>query len=162
MSILLVFVLILIALINATFYGGGLTSLHGFSPTLLILVVCGSFYLAGKVYAKEWGLVSDKSIIKMLFERIWLPFLTVYIFSKSEHLFLESTGNNILIILLILSLSDFDNSFSRFVRRKFSDVNEINRKLCYSVYPPKNRADIFPMDLIFMTLSIGILIKKLT
>lgn len=146
---------LIIITINANF-------ISEFSGGLILLFVCVAFYLAGKIYSREWGLVKKKSNLKIIFERIWLPLLTVYIFSKNDFLFTESVFENLLIILLIISLADIDNSISRFVDTKFSDVNEVNRKICYLKYPPRDRVDIFPMEIIFHILSIVILIKKLT
>lgn len=134
------------------------------AETLLWFVFLVLFVAVWKYYCLEWKKLSSKSSIRVLLDKLFYPAISVVLIGGSSHYssnFLEglvvASG-----ITLLFALIDIDSSIGRSVATIFSDLNVTNRKMLYSRYPPKSRADILPMDLIVNIWIIVMIIKKVT
>lgn len=134
------------------------------SETVLWVVFYIFFVGFWKFYCVEWKKLSDRSFLRVVFERIWLPLVTVFLVTNTNHY--ESPEENYLFFLvglaLFLSLTDMGASIEIFVKGKFSNLNSTNRSILYSQYPPKLRSDLLPMDLIVNIMIVIMIIKKVT
>ena len=130
---------------------------------LLLVAACGLYYVAGKIYCANWSAVAPKSVLRILVERAVLPAVTVVLLTRSA--FTPDTMGALelsLLVLLMLSLMDLRGGVRRAVEPHVTEVSPTNRRLCYLKFPPKSRADIAPMDLLFFGLTFLLLLKRFT
>ena len=150
-------------------YGGGMS--RGGDPiysvlaeTLLWFVFLVLFVAVWKYYCLEWKKLSSKSSIRILLDRLFYPAITVILIGSQSHFSSPSLEGLAITsgVILFFALIDIDSSIGRSVANIFSDLNVMNRKMLYSRYPPKSRADILPMDLIVNIWIIVMIVKKAT
>jgi len=133
-----------------------------FAEAIFLSTIIIAYYMMGKIYSNEWKKINPTSNYRLIFSFSFLPVLTVFIFSDYGSLSSNTGLYNVLLVFLFISLMDLDGTIDRYIRNNFSEINDVNKKFCYLDYPPKQRVDILPMDVIFYTVSIFIIVKKLT
>lgn len=133
-----------------------------FAEAIFLSTIIIAYYMMGKIYSNEWKKINPTSNYRLIFSFAFLPALTIFIFSDYVSLSSNTGLHNILLLFLFVSLMDLDGTIDSYIRNNFSEINDANKKFCYLDYPPKQRVDILPMDVIFYTVSIFIIVKKLT
>lgn len=133
-----------------------------FAEAIFLSTIIIAYYMMGKIYSNEWKKINPTSNYRFIFSFSFLPVLTVFIFSDYGSLSSNTGLYNVLLVFLFISLMGLDGTIDRYIINNFSEINDVNKKFCYLDYPPKQRVDILPMDVIFYTVSIFIIVKKLT
>lgn len=144
---------------EAAEHDGGQPAVTILAEAIFLSVMLACLYVAGKVYAQEWKRLSGNTLALRIFSWVFLPSFIVFLLVDLE----VSIGVWWWGVVLFawFGMVDFGGAVEACVLRWFGEINHINRRVCYSKYPPMTRSDMFPMDLYFWGLIIFVGIKKL-
>lgn len=122
------------------------------------------FVLAWKFYCAQWRRLSDRSILRIVTEKLWVPFIAVFLITEPRYylagkieLEVVATG-----VALLIALVDWDQSIRRAAESVFAGNYFADRRFLYSQYPPQKRGDLLPMDILINIATFAIIIKKIT
>jgi hypothetical protein len=141
-----------------------LTSSRGPTEALtgvLLLIACGAYYGAAKFYCAQWLAMSPRSIARAVVERAVLPGAVIMLLVRMPFGALGSVEMTLL-LLLAVSLTDLGGGMRRAMAHRFAELDAMNRRMLFSRYPPRHRADLLPMDVLFFLLTAGLLFRRFT
>jgi hypothetical protein len=131
---------------------------------LVVVAFAICYIISWKYYCTEWRNISDKSLLRVLLEKVVFPLLTIYLVTPKRLLGGVEELDSLLVFLgflFYLSAVDVDSSISRVVYNQFKNMNALNRKYLYSTFPPRGRSDIYPFDFIIFLFTSFMVLRKL-
>jgi len=132
------------------------------AKSILYLTLLFVYYLLGKIYSIHWTEITGKTLLSSLTEKIIVPAVCVFsiIDIKNFEKNIESGFFVVSLLLLAIFLVDIKSHVREFISERFQHVGIHDMRVMYLKYPPKDRADIIPMDIAFYGAMIFLLIKK--
>jgi len=144
---------------------GGSPIYTSLAETLLRLVFLALFYALWKFYCDQWQRMSNRSTMRLVVEKIWVPFISVFLVTEPHYFLSErhDAGAVVTGVVLFIALMDWGQSIHRVIVSIAERHDAVsNARKLYSCYPPRTRGDLLPMDLFFHIGTIVMLLKKIT
>ncbi len=133
------------------------------AESILWVIFLFLFVAVWKFYCVEWKKLSHSSVLQAIFDKLWFPFVTVFLVTNSSYYNSSIPKYSVVIsgVALFIALIDVDSSIKKAVENIFCNVNINNQRMLYSHYPPLSRADLLPMDLLINIGVVIMIIKKI-
>ncbi len=121
------------------------------------------FVAVWKFYCLQWKQLADQSILRVITEKVWMPFVTLFLVTDPRYFFSEKMELEIVMtgVVLLIALMDWDQSILRTVKGVLANRPAMDQRLLYSNYPPRKRSDMLPMDVLINTVVFFMIIKKI-
>lgn len=147
---------LLIVLVIVYVFGVHFTQVYDASRPLYQAIAIGAvkffltsiFFLAGSIYAHEWGKIKSLPLLETIFRRLVLPYISLFWVTKYRLLSIDSSLFLMLSVFIILLWNIKVNDIIRKLA-EFYPLKESDMKL-FSVYPPKKRSDMILMDMAYI------------